>query len=409
MTVAPERRSGRLAVPVAALGAVRRARARRGADAALLRRARQAVTVALPPWLVGRGIVLGALAMAHLVVSRAHPTDGAVVRTVHQGLLAWDAGWYEAIARVGYAPLGHQALRFFPLLPLAARGLAVVPGISAGAAVVIIANVSALVGTTLLYVLVRRELGDEATARRSVWLLALLPPAFTLVMGYAEGTLLVWTVGCFLALRPAAGHRPAWGWAAVLGAAAALTRPLGVLLALAVIVEGARHWRRAGYGERARICLAVAGPGLGLVAFLAWVQVTAGNFFDPVRVQVQAGHHGGLTDPFATLWDDARGVLHHHLGTALHVPWVLLVVVVVAVCWRRLPAAYGAFATGVVLVAITGTNLDSFERYALSAWPLVVTGALLLASARVERLVLALAAAGLFAYALLAFLGLSVP
>jgi hypothetical protein len=102
-------------------------------------------------------------------------------------------------------------------------------------------------------------------------------------------------------------------------------------------------------------------------------------------------------------------VLHHHFGTGLHVPWVILVVAVLVVVWWRLPASYGAFATGIVLVALSGTNLDSFERYALSAFPLVIAGAMGLRSTRVERVVLTLAAAGLFAYSLLAFLNLSVP
>ncbi len=90
-------------------------------------------------------------------------------------------------------------------------------------------------------------------------------------------------------------------------------------------------------------------------------------------------------------------------------PWVVLVVVLLVVCWRRLPASYAAFATGVVLVALSGTNLDSFERYALERLPLVIVGAMRLASRRVERVVLALSAAGLAAYALLAFFNLSVP
>ena len=67
------------------------------------------------------------------------------------------------------------------------------------------------------------------------------------------------------------------------------------------------------------------------------------------------------------------------------------------------------FATVVLVVALTGTNLDSFERYALGAFPLVVAAASLTAGRRIERSVLVLAAAGLAGYALLAFLNLSVP
>ena len=399
MTVAPERGAG---VPAG------RDRAERlpGARVAL-RRGADPVVAVLPQWLVARAAVLSALGLAHLFVTRTHPA-GAAARTVHEGLLSWDAGWYQAIARVGYVPLGHQSLRFFPLFPLVGRYLADALGLGDGAVLVAVANVAALAGTALLYVLVRRELG-EVVARRATWLLVLAPPAFTYVMGYAEGLLLVLSVATFLALRPPPGRAPAFGWAALFGLLAALTRPLGVLLVLPAAVEAARRWRSLSPAQRAAALAAAAGPVAGVVAFLGWAAAAVGDFWAPLRVQTQAGHHGGLSDPLRTLWHDARGVFHHHFGTALHVPWVVLVLALLVVCWQRLPAAYGAFATGVVLVALSGTNLDSFERYALSGFPLVMAAASLTAGPRVERAVLALASAGLAAYALLAFLGLSVP
>ena len=55
----------------------------------------------------------------------------------------------------------------------------------------------------------------------------------------------------------------------------------------------------------------------------------------------------------------------------------------IVVAFWRLPVSYGAFAFCVVVVALSGSNLDSFERYALSAFPLVMAGATLLRSARV--------------------------
>jgi len=359
------------------------------------------------PYVVARGVVLGALGVAHLVVSRGHPSPAVVFR-VHQGLLAWDAGFYASIARFGYQPFGHQALRFFPLLPLVARVLGVT-GLPDTAGVVLVANVGALVGTVLLVVLVQRETGDERLARRTAWVLSLAPPAFCLVLGYAEGPLLALTVGCFLCIRPAASARPAWWWAAGLGYAAALTRPLGVLVAVAVLVEGGRRWQRAAGRERLGMLAALAAPPAGIITFLGWSAAADGDFWLPLRIQTSAGHHGGLSDPATTVFHDAEGVLHHHLGTALHVPWVLLVVVLVVAAWRVLPASYGAFATAVVAVAVTGTNLDSFERYALSAFPLVVVVAMALRARWFERVVLSGSGALLFAYSLAAFLNRLVP
>lgn len=370
-------------------------------------RALRALVEVLPQWAVARAAVLGALALGHLVVDRTHPSTGTAAARVHQGLLAWDAGWYKAIATFGYVPLGHQAVRFFPLFPLFGRALAVLPGVSEGTALLVIANGSALVATAMLVALVRRETGDRALAVRAAWLFSLAPPAFTLVMGYAEALLAVGTIGCFLALR-SPDRQPRWLWAALAAFGAALTRPLGAVLVLPIAVTLLRRWSVAGPGERGRAAVALMAPVAGVGAFLCWSWATFGDAWLPVRVQTQAGHHGGLSDPIATLIHDAAGA-RHHLGTALHVPWVALVVALLVVCWLRWPSEYGLFATGVVLVALTGTNLDSFERYALSAFPVVLAGAGLLVRPQVERVVLTLATAGLVGYALLAFLGLSVP
>ena len=387
----------------------------RGGWRARVGRAAAAVWAVLPAWLVARAVVVGTLVVARSVVGHVRPGNAAAAARAHQGLLGWDAGWYEAIARVGYGPLGHQSLRFFPLFPLAARALALVPGVSAGVGVVVLANGAALVGTALLRLLVLRETGDRAWADRTVWLFSLAPPAFVLVMGYSEAFLLVASVGCFLALRgrladvPGGRALPRWGWVTLLGFAAGLTRPLGAVLVLPAAVEALRQWRANGWGRRLASAAGVLGPVAGAGAFLAWSAAAFGNGLLPVQVQTQATHHGGLSDPLAVLVHDAVGAFHHHVGTALHIPWVVLAVVLVVVCFRRLPASYGAFAAGVVLVAMSGTNLDSFERYALSAFPLTITAAALVARRPLVRVVLVLAGLGLAAYAFLAFVNLLVP
>ncbi len=374
---------------------------------------------AIVPFALARVIVVATLALAHFIVDRTHPATPGVAARVHSGLLGWDAGWYETIARVGYGPLGKQSLRFFPAVPLMTHVVAWLPGVSDGTALIIIANLAALIATAMLFVLVRRETGDEGTSRRAVFILSLAPAAFVLVMGYAESVLLVCAIGCFLALRPAGTAAAEWvaaqprppnfALAAVLAAVAALSRPVGIMLALAVAAELIRWWTRLGRGERLLGLTAPAAPFVAVLAYLIYAHHLVGDLFAPLRVQLETAHHGGLSDPFVTLAHDARGILHHHVGTALHVPWVIVAAVLLIVCWRRLPASYTLFAAGVLAVAVAGSNLDSFERYALSAFPLTIAAALLCRGPRVERVVLVLLSAGLAGYALLAFLNISVP
>jgi hypothetical protein len=389
----------------------------------VIARLRQPVGEAVLPFLAARAVVLGALGLAHFVVDRTHPSTAGVGARVHEGLLGWDAGYYETIARVGYHPLGREGLRFFPALPALTHALAWLPGVDDGAALLVISNVAAFVATVLLFALARRETGDPALARRAIWFLSLSPAAFVLVMGYAESVLLCLSLGCFLALRPATGGahasggahaaasatRPNFALAALLGFAAALTRPIGVLLALVVAVELVRWWIRLGRPQRLAGLVAVGAPLLGLAGFGIWAHHEVGDFWAPLGVQLESSHHGGLSDPFVTLVHDARGVFHHHVGTALHVPWVIVAVVLLIVCWRRLPAPYTVFAGAILAVAVAGTNLDSFERYALSAFPLAMAAAILCRRVRTEQVVLVLLPAVLAGYALLAFLNISVP
>jgi len=107
--------------------------------------------------------------------------------------------------------------------------------------------------------------------------------------------------------------------------------------------------------------------------------------------------------------DVASAVHGHHLGSALHIPWALVCLALLVVVFRRMPLAYGAFAAAVLVVSLSSSNLDSFERYALGAFPLVVGASTLTARRGVEAVVLVVAALTMAAYALLALLNVVVP
>jgi hypothetical protein len=374
---------------------------------------REDLKAALPAWLAARAIVLAALALAHFIFTNLHVRDDAVAGQLHQGLFAWDGGFYRGIAAHGYGfgAVPHESLRFFPLFPLAGRALGVLFGGRPDIALIVLANGSALVLGALLHRLVLIEKHDVALARRAAWLVALVPPAFVLVLGYSEATFMALAVGMFLAMRTGR-----WWWAALLGVLAALTRPVGILLAVPAGIEATRwflttrrigRWRwRAAMPRLATVASAPAGAAI----FLAWVWARYGDPLLPLHVQEDARRRGHVVDPLTALLHEGRGILHgHHVGSGLHVPWALALVALVVVCLRRWPACYGAFAAAMLLAALSSKNLDSLERYALSAFPFVLTGASLTASDRLERATLVLGAVAMEGYAVLAFLNAVVP
>jgi hypothetical protein len=363
------------------------------------------LAAALPGWVTARAVVLGTLALTRFIVDRIEPASARAVRTAHEGLLVWDGGWYVRIAREGYAALPDEALRFFPLVPLLARAGAVLTPMATDTVLLVIVNACALGLGALLYQLARLELGDEALARRAAWLIAIAPPAYVFVLGYTEATATLLAVAMFLALRTRR-----WGWAALAGVGAGLVRPVGLLLVVPATIEALRGWRLARARERLRRMAAVLAPAAGAGIYLGWVGARFDDWLLPLRVQQRAGLRGRFTNPFTTLGHAARTLFDGgDATTGLHLPWVLVLAVLVVVAFRHWPASYGAFALAMLVVGISSSTLNSIERYALSAFPFVLAAASVTRVATVERMVLLLSTAAMVAYTVLVFLGVAVP
>jgi hypothetical protein len=358
------------------------------------------------PWLTARLITLLALGLAKYEVSHFRLTNAKAVLESHDGLLGSDAGWYQTIAAHGYGGLPRSAIRFFPLLPLFDRGLSDITSLTVGIASLVITNAASLLLGIGIYALVRSELQDAVIARRAVWLVMLAPPAFVFVMGYSEALLVLLAVAVFVNIR-----RGNWWWAGLFGYLAGTARPIGCLLAVPAVIEVIRSWRTDGWGRWPGKVIAVVASVAGTVTYLGWVSaVYGGGFLEPLKIQQQQAHHGALADPVSTVYHALAHVAHgHHLGDALHVPWIGVAALLIVVAFWRLPVSYGAFALCVVVVALSGSNLDSFERYALSAFPLVMAGATLLRSPRVATVTYVLSGAAMALYAVLAFQGAYVP
>lgn len=353
------------------------------------------------PWALARVFVVGSLALSRFGVDHLHVRDRPV--QLRQGLFAWDAAFYREIAEHGYRTRG--ALRFYPLVPILARGLGTVLFGHTAAALLIVANGSALVFGALLYRFAWQETRDARLARRAAWFAAIFPTAMALVLGYAEATVMALAVGVFLAAR---SRR--FAWAIPLGLLAGLGRPLGVLLVLPLAVEAARGWPAASLRDRLVRGGAVASPLAGTAVYFAWVGAKHHDAFLPLRLQSSRRLRGGFVDPFTRVFDGVSDLIHgDRFGSGLHIVWAAIFIALIVVLIRRFPPSAAVFAGATVLVNLTASNLDSFERYAFGAFPLVLAIATITDRVEIERTVLAGAAGGLVGYSILAFLGVYVP
>jgi hypothetical protein len=349
----------------------------------------------LIPYVLSRVIVVASLEATRHVFTTLRIGEPFALR---DGLFGWDAAWYADIARGGYSAVPKEGLRFFPLYPLLGKLVAYSPGVSARAGDLFVANICALALGFVVYELAMREKHDAGLARRAVWLLFLVPPAFVLVMGYAEATFMLLSAIVLIAMRD-----KRWWLAGIAGALAGLVRPIGVLLVIPVAVEA---WRRRSVGG----FVAAGGPAVGALGYLAWAEHRSHEFLYPLRAQQDKARRGAWVDPIRAIAHSIRETFSGgHTSAGIHVVSAVILIGLLVVLARNWPLSFTLYAGAVLFVALSSRNLDSLERYALSAVPLVFAGADLMRSENVDRTVMTLAVAGLVVASVLAFAQVLVP
>ena len=334
-----------------------------------------ALSDAWRPWLAVHAIVAVSLVAALVVEGGSLQRAGYVPDG--RGLFAWDAAWYRLISREGYDGAGPDAIRFFPLLPLAGRlvgGLG--PGVDLGLCLVV--SLCSLAYLAAIAVLADTLLPGRATGPRAAWVAALLPGASVLALPYTEALAGLVTCVSFLALQGRASTR-----AGVLaGVLAGLARPTGLVLAGPAALRALRQ------GPRGRAALLACAPVVGTGLFLGWSALRSGEPFAPYATQGGEDLRGGvLVNPLPGVLSNGSGGLGAPVTLVLMVLGLGLLVEV----YRRLPVEYGAWSTVMLLLGLASTDALSLPRYLAGTVPMLLVVPGLLRSDRSWRVFLGLA------------------
>ena len=145
----------------------------------------------------------------------------------------FDGIHYLTIAENGYIAEHTQA--FFPVFPQLIRLAKGFLGVNILESGLIVANLASLTAVLVFWRLLRLDY-SEALSRRMLWLFLLFPTSFYLVSVYSEGIFLALVFLSFLAAR-----KGNWLAAGLIGAVAGATRPVGVFLLPALLVE---YWQQ---------------------------------------------------------------------------------------------------------------------------------------------------------------------
>ena len=283
----------------------------------------------------------------------------------------WDSGWYLDIAQHGYssalrqdpAILNQANFAFFPLYPLLMRLLAPLVG-GPFVAGLVVSNVCLLVACLVLMRLVALDHGPDV-ARRAVKYLVLFPTAFILSGAFSESLFLALSVSAFLLVRKerllAAG---------VIGFFASLTRSVGVVLVVPLLLQYVLQRRSASRRLEPRALLLLVAP-LGLAFWSAWNFVLTGNAL--AFAQIQASWGRTLRSPLAML---AEGLGASRLDARLSAWMALAALAAVVAFARRLGPVYVLLSLLLIAIPLS-TGLQSMPRYLLAAFPLPILAAAL--------------------------------
>ena len=311
----------------------------------------------------------------------------------------WDSVWFLHIARNGYDM--KETAAFFPLYPLAVRGVSEVLR-SDVAASVVVSVAAGSVAVVVLHKLARPLIG-EAGATATVLLVSLYPVAFVFTAAYSDGLFLALAAWSFLAA--VRGRSLAAG---ILGGLACATRLVGLALLPALLVL---LWPR---GRRGFLRLAPLLLLPGAVAVYAiYLDHKLGDPWAFIHAQgVYWNRHVHAAGPLTGLWlavrDGYQGAseLVQHLPRAPHgafehrdqwASWNVVQLLLLAaaawltwIAWTRLGPAYGLYSLGTLVIILTSpadlVPLVSLPRFLLGDFPLFLALALLLRDRPAARL-----------------------
>jgi hypothetical protein len=190
----------------------------------------------------------------------------------------WDSHWYRIIAEAGYPielPLDdsgrvvENAWAFMPIYPFVVRGIMAFTSAPFALVSVVLSTVAFAGFIIVADRLFRRFLGDSA-ALSAVAVVAFAPVAPVFQVGYAESLGMLFLV---IALVGLVERR--WWMVALFVPLASLTRPMGVPLALALLVIALANWRQG--RDRVPMALLTAVAGLSAIAWPVIAAVTTGR------------------------------------------------------------------------------------------------------------------------------------
>ena len=273
----------------------------------------------------------------------------------------FDSGFYTWIAAQGYTADNAAFLPFYPLLiravvtTIGCKPLQFASPDCYVTAAFLVSNLSALAAALVLYTLAQLDV-DQAAAERAVFYFLIFPSAFFLTANYTESLFVLLSAASLYMAR-----RNHWAIASSFGALAMLTRPSGIALFAALLVEGGTQRRFVGWLWTLLMPLAfIIFQGYLTAQGLSFFQ-TQQVLFNRVPLQLEAWER-------QLDWQHLQAQPAAQVNFALDVGLALFVLLMSLISLWRLRFSYGVFGALCVLLPLLTIQTLSLNRYALVAF-----------------------------------------
>lgn len=291
-----------------------------------------------------------------------HVTDNIFLNPFAQ----YDATAYIDIAehgyREGFGAYNVGNYQWYPLYPLLIWALGLI-GYALSA--FLISNIASFLAITMLYLIVKEELGKPA-ARRATFYILFFPTAFYFTVMYTEPLFLLLSVTTFYFAR-----KNKWLAVGIFGFLTSLTRIQGALLFIPIAYM---YMRQVGFDFRktGKNAIYILGIPLGILAFVFYEYLITGNALKQFANQAVFGK--SLDWPWVGFIHAVKSIFVDTtlINVSYHVYNLFVTaffIVLLYVSYKKLKREYTIYYVLSLILVLISSNLYGVSRYLLVAFP----------------------------------------
>ncbi len=325
-------------------------------------------------WRLGL-LVIAAIATAYIGFLFPYPNFVWLIDSGKNIPVIWTWGGFDGIHYLTIAENGYIAeytQAFFPVFPQLIRLVKGILGINILESGLIVANAASLLAVWAFWRLLRLDY-SPTFSRRILWLFLLFPTSFYLVSVYSEGIFLALVFLSFWSAR-----KGQWLTAGLVGAVASATRPVGIFLLPALLVE----WWQQSAALRRKFSIfnfqfSILLVPVGLAAYMIYLRQHFGDALMFLHSQPAFGadRSDRIVLLYQVLWRYGKMLTTVQVGSLLYFRVVqelvssLVFLILGVVSFKRVRLSYAVFAIlSFITPTLTGT-FSSMPRYVLVMFP----------------------------------------